>query len=783
MKKILFTLTLVVSCLTLFGQQEHIRCGNDIYHDALRSEFPDFERNTNEIFEAAATFANSPQARSSNGVVYTIPVVVHVVYKNATENLSTTQVQSQIDVLNEDFRMTNSDANQVPNLFASLAADVEFEFCLAQVDPSGNATDGITRTQTNVNSFSVTSDNVKSSSTGGKDPWPASDYLNIWVCEITGGILGYATPPGTAASRDGVVVGYQFFGTSGTATYPYNEGRTGTHEVGHYFGLRHIWGDGGCGVDDQISDTPLQGQQYGGCPSFPQTTCGSSDMFMNFMDYVDDRCMFMFTTGQSQLMQYVMQNFRSGLITSSQTACGGVNPGACNNITGNDITMGFEDNETFAGWNIENVNNDDKTWEILAPSSGVTDWGPRTGNKSMAYLWSSTEIANDWFFTPCIEIEPGKEYEISFWYATATDGNAYPERLRVGYSTSQSASGAQTLSDLGTITQPFNANAANNGYEEHTINITSADVGNATEIYLGFHCYSAADQYALLIDDILIKDLGGNGSACNSVLSNDITMGFESGENAAAWTIENTNNDDRTWEVSTTDNPEWGPHGGSGYIRYQWSTTENANDYIFSPCVEVLAGREYEFSFWYATANDDNNTYPEKLRVVYGTSPSSSSVQLLDDLGTISQPYNPNATDNGYEEAVYTFTNTGTDSEVYFGFHCYSDADQYMLQIDDIQISDITTISNEDVIEDSYINIYPNPVANNLVIEFDFETMQKDVQIEVVDVMGRSIHSERLSNAQQQNVQINMMNQPNGVYFVNIQADGKLTTRKVVVSH
>ncbi len=781
MKKILTTLMLSALCVLIYAQSTtHIRCGNDLHQEALRSEFPDFDRTTNALFEEAAAFANSPQTRNSNPV-YTIPVVFHIVYKNATENLSTAQIQSQLDVLNLDFRKMNSDAGQVPSAFAGLAADVEFEFCLAQLDPNGNTTTGITRTQTSVNSFSVTSDNIKNSSQGGVNPWPAASYLNIWVGEISGGILGYATPPGSPASRDGVVISYKYFGTNGTATFPYNKGRTATHEVGHYFNLRHIWGDGGCGMDDQVSDTPLQGQQYGGCPTYPQSTCGSSDMFMNYMDYVDDRCMFMFSQGQANLMQYALLNYRSGLISSATTACDGVSSGACNNIVGNDIIMGFEDGESFANWQIENTNNDARAWEILDPGS-VTQWGPRTGSKSMAYLWSSTQVANDWFFTPCIEIEAGREYEVSFWYATASDGTNYPERLRVGYSTSQSASGAQTLSDLGAITQPFNSSSPNNGYAEHVFTFDSGDISGG-EIYLGFHCYSAADQYVLQIDDIRIRDLGGSSSACNSILTNDIAMGFETNETFTDWTVENTNNDDRTWEIadpqSTT---EWGPHTGDRCVLYAWSSTQSANDWLFTPCVELLAGREYEFSFWYATASDGNN-YPEKLKVAYNTSPSSSGAIELDDLGTLVQPFNDGAANNGYEEAVYTFTNSGTDSEVYFGFHCYSDADQYMMQIDDVLIRDVSAIANEETLSTQSVKVYPNPVSNTLNLELDFEDMVSKVSIDVLDMMGRSVYQNSLNNVMNNNLSINMQAQPNGVYFVNIQADGNRTTRKVVVSH
>ena len=160
---------------------------------------------------------NQPESFSST--IITIPVVVHVVYSTSTENISTAQVQSQIDVLNEDFRRLNTDAINTPSAFQSLAADSEIEFCLATTDPNGNSTTGITRTSTSQSSFS-TNDGVKYSSSGGVDAWNTSEYMNIWVCDISGGILGYAQFPGGSSSSDGIVCDYAYFGNTGTATYP-----------------------------------------------------------------------------------------------------------------------------------------------------------------------------------------------------------------------------------------------------------------------------------------------------------------------------------------------------------------------------------------------------------------------------------------------------------------------------------------------------------------------------------------------------------------------------------
>jgi len=258
--------------------------------------------------------------------VVTIPVVFHILYKNNTENISDAQIQSQLDVLNADFRKINSDFGNTPSVFQAVAADVEIEFCLASFDVNGNTSTGITRTSV-ANNFNLENNYFKSGQ-GGAPGWDRDKYLNIWVGSIGGGILGFAWLPNSAptAAEDGVVIDYRCFGTSGTAGTGgfsvFNLGRTTTHEVGHWFNLEHIWGpgNGGCGQDDFVSDTPNQNSDSFGCPSFPQTdacTSGNGIMFQNYMDYSDDRCMSLFTAGQKTRMLAALNGPRSGLLTST----------------------------------------------------------------------------------------------------------------------------------------------------------------------------------------------------------------------------------------------------------------------------------------------------------------------------------------------------------------------------------------------------------------------------------------------------------------------------------
>lgn len=256
--------------------------------------------------------------------VVTIPVVVHVVYKGNLENISDQQIYSQLEVLNKDYRRLNDNANTVPAIFAPLAADVELEFCLATIDPTGQPATGITRRETSWSDIGqlLAPDGrprINYTALGGEDAWDTQHYLNIWVCGIGGGILGFGTAPGTTIpEEDGVVVDARFFGTTGLAALhpPHHLGRTATHEIGHYFNLKHIWGGNGdsCDDDDDVDDTPVQRSAYQGCPVHPQLSCGNTAMFMNFMDYTDDACMSLFTLGQKARVWAALEIARPGLL-------------------------------------------------------------------------------------------------------------------------------------------------------------------------------------------------------------------------------------------------------------------------------------------------------------------------------------------------------------------------------------------------------------------------------------------------------------------------------------
>ena len=294
--------SLIISCIFLtitMGGIAQRACGSSEYAHRMHYDLTAANTSIGQSHQTSRdTFANE---------IITIPVVVHVIYNNATQNISDAQVMSQLKVLNEDFRRMNADAANTPEAFKPFAADSKIMFCLAQVNPRGVAQKGIVRKFTNRASFSV-DDNMKFSAAGGDDAWDSKKYLNIWVCNMQSNSIGYATPPNSEADRDGIVIQYDCFGSVGTVRYPFNKGRTATHEIAHWLGISHIWGDNSCG-NDGIDDTPKQSNYNSNCPSFPKmSTCSpnaNGDMFMNFMDYTNDACMNMFTIGQKQKMRSV----------------------------------------------------------------------------------------------------------------------------------------------------------------------------------------------------------------------------------------------------------------------------------------------------------------------------------------------------------------------------------------------------------------------------------------------------------------------------------------------
>ena len=320
MRLIYCLLGFVFCSSAVFAQtQPVIRCGTMQALERRLKEDPSLKDRINA--KRAEALARMPQYKQSQTTTDTseliIPVVVHVVYHASVENISDAQVESQIDILNQDFGRENADSVNTPSPFVTVAGRMKIRFQLANVDPWGASTTGITRTYTSRTTGFYDDDSVKFTNRRGTDAWPTKSYMNLWVCKMEANLLGYGQFPDVPDTlTDGVVINYECFGNTGTVLPPFNKGRTLTHELGHWLNLYHTWGDSFCG-DDFVDDTPVQQSASFGCPTFPHYSCGndtsglhSGDMFTNYMDYSDDACMNIFTKGQVERMLSAFNTYR-----------------------------------------------------------------------------------------------------------------------------------------------------------------------------------------------------------------------------------------------------------------------------------------------------------------------------------------------------------------------------------------------------------------------------------------------------------------------------------------
>lgn len=314
-----------------YGQD---RCSIDRYEKLLNEKFPGREsRDSFEKWMSSRIKQRAPQMAGSE--TYTIPVVVHIIHNGEAvgtgTNISDAQVQSQINVLNQDFRRLNPDAFKTPGDFTGVAGSMSVEFVLAKRDPLGLFSGGIVRVNGGHTAWNLNDEGIFK----GLSFWPSEDYLNIWVVNLSGSDIGYASFPvsnlpgmeDAVNNRliDGVIIDYKVFGSKNDGFYDldsrYNVGRTATHEIGHFLGLRHIWGDvSGCGGTDYVDDTPPQNGATFDCPStHPIISCNNTaKMYQNYMDYTQDACMNLFTKKQVERMVIVMENSprRKSLATS-----------------------------------------------------------------------------------------------------------------------------------------------------------------------------------------------------------------------------------------------------------------------------------------------------------------------------------------------------------------------------------------------------------------------------------------------------------------------------------
>lgn len=314
MKRVLLLMTVLTSSLVYGQYTDSTWCGaQDDLNKAIKNDLQ-LTMRLSELNDQSFQFPDT----WLHGQI-TVPVVVHIVYKDSSEIPSLHEIKTQIEGLNKDFNAKNWDKGETRNEFEKLIADMDINFKLATIDPKGKPTNGITYTRTRKGYFTMDVNDIKFNSTQGVDAWDSDKYLNIWVGELEWGLLGYAQFPFINKKRtDGVVVDYSVFGIEDTVKVNNVKHemyyRVLTHEVGHWVGLYHIWGDTYCG-DDMVKDTPPQFGPHRDCYNDTgKITCNTNDLTSNYMDYIDNDCMVMFTIEQRKRAIKAMRFFRKGII-------------------------------------------------------------------------------------------------------------------------------------------------------------------------------------------------------------------------------------------------------------------------------------------------------------------------------------------------------------------------------------------------------------------------------------------------------------------------------------
>ena len=694
----------------------------------------------------------------ATGIVYTIPVVVHVVYKSTTQNISDAQIQSQIDVLNNDFRLLNPDHTGTPALFAGLKSDAEINFCLAKQDPSGATSTGITRTSTATTSFS-TNDAVKKTSTGGKDPWNTAKYLNIWVCSLSGGVLGYAQFPGGPSATDGVVITYTGFGTTGTATAPFNKGRTATHEVGHWLNLIHIWGDDGtgCSGTDNVADTPNQADENYGCPAYPTASCSNtSDMYMNYMDYTDDACMFMFSAGQVSRMRalFTTGGSRVGLLTSV-----GCNPvGATCNVPASLSAGSITQTSATLGW---------------GAVSGATSYNVQLFTSGGSLISTNSSTTNSY---PASGLSAGTSYLFSVQTVCATGSSAYS--AQAGFTTSATATcgvpSGLASSAITTTTATLNWGAVSGAVTYNLQLFTSG--GTLINTYsvasnsTGFTGLTAGTTYLFSVQTVC--------SASSSAYSSQASFTTSSGTVTYCASKGNSQADEWIDRVSL-----------NGMVRTSASDAGYINT---GSSASVTAGTAYSLGY---SAGFSSTAYTEYWRVYIDwnqngvftdageqmVSRSSSSASNLSTTITV-----PATAKNGTTRMRVSmkYGAYGTSCETF----TYGEVEDYnVVVIGGVarQSEGVTAANVESEATNSQFTVYPNPANTKIYLSQTEVALGAGTKIMMVDAQGRTWVNQTLTAPanELEKAEVNVENLPNGLYNLIITTGTGTVTKKLLVLH
>ena len=621
--------------------------------------------------------------------------------------------------MNEDFSRTNPDATNTPSIWSTIAANCDIQYCLATVDPSGNPTNGIERRNISTNTTFSTNDNVKNFATNGLNAWPVTQYLNMWVCNLGGGLLGYGEfPTGSASNTFGLVMGYTCFGSNYTSfgsgfnlITAYNRGRTSTHEIGHCFNLYHIWGDDGsaCTGSDACADTPNQADEWYGCPSGVQVSCSNTasggDMYQNYMDYTDDICMNLFTTNQKSRMLAVLNNAPYNALqtsTACQSASAGVDAGISAIITpGTNLC-----NTTF-------------TPQVTIRCNGTTTLTSATINYRIdagpiqTYNWTGSLATNATANVTLASMTTTAGTHTFTAYTTnpnsTTDANAANDQSQRTFTVSSIGQNLPYFEGFESTTFPQGGMTLNNPDAATTFaRTTVAARTGVASAYMDNFDYNANGQ----IDEMILPNVNLS-SVTNPVMTFQVAYRLYTDPNAAT-TFSDTL---RVW-ISTDCGATW------VQLYNKFSTTLTTATPVFSTVEFVPTTAQWR-------------------------------------LETISL--------NAYQ----SFSN------VMIKFRHITDFENNLF-IDDINLMNTTDVPN--LVMENEINLYPNPSTG--IVNLDVNLFNRDnLQINVTNSIGQRVSQVSDENTFGGRYILDLSNEPNGVYFIEVQTGTEVVTRRIVLSH
>jgi hypothetical protein len=731
MKKTLLTLATAFCCsLAVLAQAPPQRtCGTIEHHEYLKQTRPNYQQDLNQYNQMIDQYLANQAISKTAVVTVTIPVVVHVVYQNATENISNAQAISQVQVLNDDFAKLNADAIKVTQpTFSTVASGAQIRFCLAQRDPLGNATTGVVHYSTTVSTFG-TNDNVKNSATGGATAWDVTKYVNIWVCDMGTSLLGYGEfPTGSLSNTWGLVLNYRYTGSGGSAQAPFNLGRTGTHEFGHCFNLFHIWGDdnGACSGSDQCADTPNQANASGG--TFPQgsiqtdacATASPGYMWMNYMDYTDDNAMYMFTAGQVARMEAVVNTAPWNILASSN---------GCSPVTALDASI----------------------LNIISPVNGSSNCNNSVTPKITLNNAGSTAITSA---TILYRMDALATQTLN-WTGSLASATSTVLTLNTysGLSNAAHTFSATVINPNGTA----DANSANNSLTS-TFTVISAPAG-------------AALPFVERFDGVTFPPTGWVETNTNVL---DAAYSWTRLANTTGIPVVPT-----TTACAKMDNFAGNIDivGQKDALRTPALSLSSANS-----SVRVVFDRSHRM--YSATDIDTLNIYiSTDCGGTWTRLYTKGGTQLATVTGTLTTAYTPTSNAQWARDSVSLSAYVGQPS-VYLKFESRSGWGNN-LYLDNINVSNLTTAGIESIEQSlPVLDVFPNPNAGVFSVNISNVNKDANVTINVLNAMGQVMSSPLNFKGSANGVHsVNLSHLSNGVYFITIQSDSdKLVTKKIVIN-